>query len=169
MNVKTTKAQLEQIVREWREAFDNIPDFVSIHDLNYKIIRANRALSDALKMKPQDVIGKRCYELFHKSHAPCTHCPHQRTIESRVMSREEFYEPVFDHYLEVITAPIFDEYGQLTGSIHIARNITQRKLMEVNLKSNEERLDLALKGTQEGVWDWNLETNAVWFSPRYKG
>ena len=36
------------------------------------------------------------------------------------------------------------------------------------LRENEERLTLAFAGAQEGVWDWNLETGAVVYSPRWK-
>ena len=48
------------------------------------------------------------------------------------------------------------------------RDITARKLTETALRESEERLTLAFAGAQEGVWDWNLETGAVVYSPRWK-
>jgi PAS domain S-box-containing protein len=48
------------------------------------------------------------------------------------------------------------------------RDITQRKRTEAALRENEERLTLAFAGAQEGVWDWDLETGAVVYSPRWK-
>ncbi len=50
----------------------------------------------------------------------------------------------------------------------VVRDITERRRSEAALRENEERLTLAFAGAQEGVWDWNLETNAVFYSPRWK-
>ena len=50
----------------------------------------------------------------------------------------------------------------------VARDITERRRGEAALRESEERLTLAFAGAQEGVWDWNLETGAVVYSPRWK-
>jgi PAS domain S-box-containing protein len=50
----------------------------------------------------------------------------------------------------------------------VLSDITERKRTETALRESEERLTLAFAGAQEGVWDWNLETGAVVYSPRWK-
>jgi PAS domain S-box-containing protein len=46
--------------------------------------------------------------------------------------------------------------------------MSELRRTEAALRENEERLKLAFAGAQEGVWDWNLETNAVVYSSRWK-
>jgi PAS domain S-box-containing protein len=56
----------------------------------------------------------------------------------------------------------------LLSVVDLLAGIVKRKLGEDSLRKSEERFDLAVKGTDAGIWDWDLRTNDVYFSPRWK-
>jgi PAS domain S-box-containing protein len=69
---------------------------------------------------------------------------------------------------ELSISPIYNDDGELTHFIGIQHNITQRQKAEVELKEKEERWQLALEGNNDGIWDWNIKTNEVFFSAHWK-
>ena len=52
--------------------------------------------------------------------------------------------------------------------IGMDRNATASRLAEQALRASEERWQLAVAGSDEGVWDWDLTHDVFWFSPRWK-
>ena len=136
---KQAEAKLKQVAEEWKTTFDSITDMVSIHDKDFKIIRANKSFAKAFNMKQEEIIGKTCYELIHGTKEPPPFCPHKRTLDTGKPKRKEFFEPHLGIYIEVSTSPLFDENGQVMATVHIAKDVTERKQVEENLCQSEEK------------------------------
>ncbi len=50
----------------------------------------------------------------------------------------------------------------------VVRDISDRKQIELDLKSAKTQLELVLQASSEGFWDWNLITGNIYFSPQWK-
>jgi PAS domain S-box-containing protein len=130
---KIAEKRLEQAAQEWRTTFDSITDMVCILDNNLRIVRVNRAYANVLKREPQELLGKACYEMIHKTDRPRHDCPHQQTMETGKPARAEFFEPTLGLHIEASTSPVFNENGDIKGSVLVMRDVSERKQMEQQL------------------------------------
>lgn len=161
---KKVEQQIEQAAKEWRTTFDSISDMVSIHDKDCRIIRVNKAFANALKMKPQQVIGKICYELVHGVKEPHPDCPHGKALETRKPVRNEFFNPHLGIHVDVVCSPIFNDNGELIATAHVMRDITEQKRAEEEIRKFKTISDRAGYGAVisnlEGVFLYVNESYA---------
>jgi PAS domain S-box-containing protein len=58
--------------------------------------------------------------------------------------------------------------GQIAAVTVVASDVTARKRAEEGLRQSEERFALAVRGSSDGIWDWDTATGEVYYSPRFK-
>lgn len=124
---------------EWEMLFNSLPDLIAIIGQDNRIIKVNKAMAEKLKMSSEKTIGLYCYEYVHKNKIPPDNCPHKVTVAEGKPCSAEIYEENLGGYYLITTSPIYNEKGMIIGSVHIAHDITQRKLAEEKLKESEEK------------------------------
>ena len=131
--LETTKKQLLIAKAEWEQTFNTVPDVITILDTQYKIKQINRAAEYLFDLPQEELIGRNCYEIFHKSDHPPEYCPHRKLLEDHKDHSAEFFDERHG-YILVTDTPLFDQNGELIGSVHVSRDITEQKNIEYSLK-----------------------------------
>jgi PAS domain S-box-containing protein len=119
----------------WERTFDAVPDLIAIIDEHYHVVRANRAMAQRLGVTPDECVGKVCFEVVHGLTCAPEFCPHTRTLADGSEHMAEVHEPRIGGEFIVTTTPLVDEQGRRLGSVHVARDITERKRMEEALQN----------------------------------
>lgn len=157
---KWVERQLLQAKVEWEKTFDSVPDLITILDSRHRIIRANRAMSERLGISPAQCIGLQCFSCVHGESGPPAGCPHIRTMSDGREHMAEVYEERLGGYFLVTTTPLLDEEGNFVATVHVARDITERKraeeqirLLNQELQKSIDKLEDTNRELERSNWD----------------
>jgi PAS domain S-box-containing protein len=128
--------------KEWVSTFDSITDMIALIDRNFTITRVNKAFANYYGMTPQEVLGKTCYELVHDLGEPIGICPHRETLEHHQTSSSEVVDHKRQRIFKTTTFPYYSQQGEIVGSIHISRDITEERDRELRLILSERLASL---------------------------
>ncbi|MCE5326556.1 MAG: PAS domain-containing protein [Planctomycetaceae bacterium] len=126
--------------RQWEQTFDTVPDLVAIMNPSHQIVLANRAMSDRLKIDKSACPGLTCYHAVHDLDAPVQACPHALAMADGQEHVAEVYEERLGGYYLVSCTPMRNGQGLITGTVHVARDITAMKRSQEALQQSEQLL-----------------------------
>lgn len=140
INSRTQEA-LTRAKDEWERTFDAVPDLIAILDDQYRIVRVNRAMAGRLGVRPEDAVGQPCYRCVHGTEKPLSFCPHALLLADGKEHEAEVHEPRLGGYFLVSVSPLRDAQGRVVGSVHVARDITKRKMAEEEVRKARDELE----------------------------
>jgi len=130
--------RLKEADVKWENTFNSITDTISVHHMDYRLVKANNALALRLNTTPDALVGIPCWEIYDNAHHKCLDCPHERTLKTGKPSvREKEYRSLGGTFLSS-TFPYFNEDGKMLGTIHVAKEITFEKQLKEKLAKSEK-------------------------------
>lgn len=145
---------------------DAVDELMVTLDLDLRIQWANRAAGDSINEDPGNLMGRPCYRVWFGRESPCEGCSAQATLRTEQSGECEIESPGGRHW-HIRSYPVRSRRGKLKGVAVLAREITDRKRAERTRMDSEKRFHWAMEATGEGVWDWDLTTDSVSYSPAY--
>jgi signal transduction histidine kinase len=138
--LKKEEPRIIQSERDLNSTINTITDMITIHDNDYNIIYANSSAAKMLKLPSAGTKKLKCYEYYHGSKHPPKDCPSCQALKSKILATEEIFEPHLNKNIEIKAFPRTNGKKQTIGSIHIVRDITEKKQKEEQLRDSREKL-----------------------------
>ena len=161
----TERKKAESALRESEARFRALTELSSDwywrQDENLRFSYLSRQGLDATGLPGNTVIGRARWDFDNVKPLSGSWAEHQAVLAARQPFRD--LELIANapngtvSYLSISGAPIFDEQGNFGGYQGIARNITERKRIEEELRSRQDMLDLAQKAARAVAIDWYID------------
>ncbi|MFQ6050724.1 MAG: MEDS domain-containing protein [Candidatus Hydrothermarchaeota archaeon] len=152
----TERKRVEKELKKQKEflesIFDAVTDHLTVIDRNFKIVAMNKSHAASFNKKPEDFIGKYCYEEFHGIKQVCEDCVAKESFETGNPSyglKSGIRKDGSRYWVEINTFPVKDENGQVNSVIEYVKDITEKKKVEEELKESYEKLQVAYDELKE--------------------
>jgi PAS domain S-box-containing protein len=144
-------------------------DRIFVRDLDGRYIFANRSTCNALGRPREDILGKGHDELVSAEEAAMLKANDARALAARaVLTFEERVSTARGRTNHLVTkGPVQDEHGNVIGLFGVARDITEERRREAELRASEERLRLFVEYAPAAIAMFDLQMNYIAASRRW--
>ncbi|MDY9927715.1 PAS domain S-box protein [Methanosarcina sp.] len=154
-----------QAAKDWEYTFDAVLDLIAIIDDKYRVVRANRAMAARLGVTPEECVGLTCYSVVHGTNEPPSFCPHRQLLKDGLEHSTEICEDCLGGYFLVSVSPLHDSKGNLIGSVHVARDINERKQTEEKLIRRENEFRALAENSPDVIARFDRQNHHLYVNP----
>ena len=136
---------LRESEERFRAVFETAQDSIFIKDRSLKYTHVNPAMEKLLRMTASELIGKTDMELFSEDEGGRNLELDSRVLRGEIVE-EEYTEPLMgvQHTFSLVEVPMRDVESNIQGMFGIARDITDRKLAEEEIRKKNIELQAAI-------------------------
>jgi PAS domain S-box-containing protein len=149
---------LRRSEQEKRLILDSTAEMFTLMDTDLRVQWANRAAGDSVGLKPEELVGRYCHEIWQKRSEPCPDCPVLEAKRTGQMIESEVLTPDGQEWL-LRGYPVFDAQGHIIGLIEFGKNVTEEKRQEKALRASEAKFRALVDQAAEVLFLHDLEGN----------
>lgn len=171
-----TTADINQLLEaasgRFSELFQGLPVACFCFDTEGRLLEWNRSSEALFRRRPSDVLQQSAWEVVGR----VEDWEITRALVRSVLAGATYDNLEWEHrfpdgrvrHLLGNVFPLRERGGGVVGGISANVDISERKQTERALHESEERWHLALQGTNDGIWDWNIRAGEAFYSTRWK-
>ena len=169
LDLETANQQLKMLEERYRLSFENTSDVIFIVDENLNILSMSQSAEKILGYKPEEFIGKLVTDMKHIF----TPASFERAIADAmlILKGETISAKIYEFMAkdgtikigEVSGSPIMRN-GQVTGFVSIARDITDRRRMEDELRNSAQKYRTILEDMNDMYYELDIKGNMTFFN-----
>ncbi len=157
---REAEEKLRKSEQEKSLILESSPDLITYQNLDHEVIWTNERAAKSTNEKPSELVGRKCYEIWHNREEPCEECPVEKATETGRIQSGEIEEPDGTTLL-IFAAPVEDERGELIGILETALDITERKKLREKLEFKTGLLNDLMNNTPDMVYFKDKDTRFI--------
>ena len=150
---------IKNLNREFQAILDAIPDCLYLLSNDLKVVWANQGAGKNFNVKPEDLVGKKCHELWFSSNKQCEICPVRKSLKTRELASKTLQTPDGRTW-DFRTVPITDDKGNVQGVVQLGRDISERNKLEEQLL-HSQKMDAVGRLAGGVAHDFNNMLNVI--------
>ena len=145
----------EHVQTEYRikTILDTAADGMRLIDREFNILKVNKTFLEILELPEEEVLGKKCYDVFWGKLCDTKDCPLiklKKTKEDKIVTEILKKRKDGKEIMTILTAtPFRDHQGIFTGIVEDFRDITTRKLIEEENKNKSKELEIQFEKSEK--------------------
>ena len=168
----TDRKQAEDALRRseqlLKDVVNNTTAVIYVKYTDGRYLLTNRRFEQLFSLTTDQIVGHTDHEIFPRDIADAFRANDVMVLERNTAVEYEEYAPHSDglHAYISIKFPLCDHVGKPYATCGISTDITERKRIEDELRAGDAQSRLALTAAPVGLWDWDLQTGQLYWSPQ---
>ncbi|MCC3604046.1 MAG: PAS domain S-box protein [Microcoleus sp. PH2017_29_MFU_D_A] len=167
--IESTQQKLRDSEQKYHQILDSIADMVLVKGPESKIVWANQAFRDYYGMTEEELQGI-VDAPFSNPDNTLQYIKDDAFVFETGQTLQIAEEPVTRHDSEVrlfstVKAPIRNEDGQITMTVGVSRDMTERKAAEEAVKASEAKYRRLVETSQDMIWSVNAQGRFTFVNP----
>ena len=162
----TARFESEELLKSFYESIPDNVFILEVEDDFFRVVAANDAQCKSAGISKNNLLGKYMHDICREYNLPMGLLDKYKEVSQSKQTSEYEETIVWSEedgllYYNTRLFPVMGENGKCRFICGISRNITAKKLLEQELATRQEQLQMALEGAEMALWEWDITSDRL--------